>query len=69
LPFWNGSWPGWDNDSFEAALDELKNRLDLGDNTKHDPFLRDLLKENLTQEEDRVVWPAGNRSALVCWEV
>ena len=64
----DGSWPGWDHDSFEAALAELKNRLALGDNTEHDPFLKDLLKENLTREGDRVVWPAGNLSALVYWE-
>ncbi len=63
------SWPGWNNDSFEAALDELKNRLALGGNTEHDAFLIDLLKENLTRKGDRVVWPAGNRSALVYWEV
>ena len=65
----DGSWPGWDNDNFETALDELKNRLALGDNTDHDVFLTDLLKKNLTQREDKVVWPAGNRSALIYWEV
>jgi cyclopropane fatty-acyl-phospholipid synthase-like methyltransferase len=65
----DGSWPGWDNDNFEAALAELKNRLDLGEETKHDLFLTNLLKENLIYEKDRVVWPAGNRSALVYWEV
>lgn len=64
----DGSWPGWDHDSFQAALDELKNRLALGVSTEHDAFLTDLLKKNLTQKEDRVVWPAGNRSALVYWE-
>ena len=65
----DGSWPGWDNDSFDAALDELKNRLALGDNTEHDSFLIDLLEENLIREGNRVVWPVGNRSALVYWEV
>jgi 2-polyprenyl-3-methyl-5-hydroxy-6-metoxy-1,4-benzoquinol methylase len=65
----DGSWPGWKNDSLETALDELKNRLVLGDNTEHDSFLRDLLKKNLIQEHNQVTWPAGNRSALVYWEV
>ena len=65
----HGSWPGWDNDSFDAALDELKNRLALGESTEHDSFLINLLEKNLIRKDDRVVWPVGNRSALVYWEV
>lgn len=65
----DGSWPGWANDSFDDAIAEIKRRLDLADNDKHDGFLSDLLKQHLTIEGNKVIWPAGNRSALVYWEV
>jgi SAM-dependent methyltransferase len=65
----DGSWPAWTSDSFEAAMAEIKNRLDLSDNPEYDPFLQDLLEKNLTRENDKYVWPVGNRSALVYWEV
>ena len=65
----DGTWPGWANNSFEEALDEIKNRLGLADNDKYDAFLTELLEKNLTLEKGKYVWPAGNRSALVYWEV
>ncbi len=64
-----GSWQGWHNDSFETALDELKSRLDIVDDSSHDAFLTGLLEKNLIVEPDGVRWPAANRSALVYWEV
>lgn len=65
----DGSWPGWANDTFEQALEEMKSRMDLTDNNAYDGFLSDLLNANLTIKDDKVVWPSGNRSALVYWEV
>ncbi len=65
----DGTWPAWTNESVADALDDLKNRLDLTDSSSHDDFLLDLLKRNLIQKRDKVVWPFGNRSALVYWEV
>jgi SAM-dependent methyltransferase len=64
-----GNWPAFENDSFEDALAELKNRFNLVDNSKYDDFLIDLLEENLILKNDKYVWPEGNRSALVYWEV
>ena len=64
-----GTWPVWANDSFEAALAEVKNRLGLTGSSVHDDFLSALLKENLTVKAGKYVWPLGNRSALVYWEV
>jgi SAM-dependent methyltransferase len=64
-----GNWPLWKNDSFEEAFDELKNRFDVVNNSEHDAFLKDLLEEKLTIENGKYVWPLGNRSALVYWEV
>ena len=65
----DGTWPGWHNTSIEDALSELKNRLDLNESDAHDRFLKQLLEAHLIQEEDRVTWPSGNRSALLYWEV
>ena len=65
----DGSWPGWVNDSFEQALGELKNRLGIKDSLEYDDFFSDLLNKHLTQKENMVVWPPGNRSALVYWDV
>ncbi|MFA5905325.1 MAG: class I SAM-dependent methyltransferase [Desulfobacula sp.] len=64
-----GNWPGWANESFEEAFAEIKNRLGLTENTDYDGFLTDLLHKNLTIENGKYVWPIGNRSALVYWEV
>ncbi|MCD4718635.1 MAG: class I SAM-dependent methyltransferase [Desulfobacula sp.] len=65
----DGNWPSWTHDSFKEAFDELKNRLDLAGSLKYDGFLLDLLEKNLTLEQGKYVWPSGNRSALVYWEV
>ncbi|HKJ99222.1 MAG TPA: class I SAM-dependent methyltransferase [Desulfotignum sp.] len=66
----DGTWPAWTSDSFEAAMEETKNRLGLADNTSHDLFLWELLAKHLTRQNDgKYVWPKGNRSALVYWDV
>ena len=64
-----GNWPGWANESFEEAFTEIKNRLGVSENTEYDLFLTDLLNHNLSFENGKYIWPIGNRSALVYWEV
>lgn len=65
----HGTWPGWTSNSFEDALSEMKNRLGLSEDETYDPYLKDLLKANLKLENEKYVWPTGNRSALMYWEV
>ena len=63
------TWQSWHHPSIEAALEDVKNRLDVPDNDTHDAWLTELLSTHLTREEKGYVWPAGNRAALVYWEV
>jgi hypothetical protein len=66
----DGTWPAWTSDSFEAAMEDVKLRLDLEDTAEHDVFLWELLTKHLTRQPDgSYVWPAGNRSALLYWDV
>jgi precorrin-6B methylase 2 len=66
----DGTWPAWTSDSFDDAMEDIKTRLDLDGTTVHDVFLWDLLAKHLTKQPDgSYVWPAGNRSALVYWDV
>jgi len=62
-------WEPWLNSSMEEALSELKNRLAVHDTPEHDGFLKKLLDDHLIEKNDQVVWPVGNRSALVYWDV
>jgi len=64
-----GSWSAWTHESYAAALIDIKNRLDLADNSEYDDFLLDLLKKHLSFKDENLVWPNGNRSALVYWDV
>jgi len=61
-------WPPWENNSIDEALADLKNRLDIGENNKHDDFLKNLLSGALKENNGKFVWPTGNQSALVYWE-
>ncbi len=63
------SWEPWTNDSMDDALEDIKNRLDLTDTAAHDDYLLTLLKSELTEKDGKVVWPSGNSSALVYWDV
>jgi hypothetical protein len=66
----DGTWPAWTSDSFEAAMADIKIRLDLEDTAEHDVFLWELLARHLTRQPDgSYVWPAGNRSALLYWDI
>ncbi len=62
-------WEPWLNDSLEDALADMKNRLGVHDTDEHDNFFMSLLESKLTEKDGKFVWPVGNRSALVYWDV
>ncbi len=62
-------WEPWSNDSMEDALEEIKNRFGVHDTKEHDYFFMSLLEGQLTEQDGKFLWPVGNRSALVCWDV
>ncbi len=62
------TWKSWSNDSLEEALDEVKNRLGVRETDQYDDYLVSLLKAELTQKDGKLVWPAGNGSALMYWD-
>ena len=62
-------WQSWKHPSLEEALADVKNRLDISDTTDHDAWLTQLLEEQLIPKDGEYIWPAGNRAALIYWEV
>lgn len=62
-------WDPWTHESLDQALHEVKNRLNLEDDSPHDPFLRSLLEASLIEKDGRLVWPVGNRSGIIHWRV
>jgi SAM-dependent methyltransferase len=65
----SGLWQPWSHESLPAALAEVKRRLNLEDDDRHDAYLADLLKRRLTLKDGWHVWPREMRSALVYWDV
>jgi hypothetical protein len=63
-----GSWDDWTNPTLEAALADVKNKLSIGCTVDHDEFLMALLRQKLTFEDGRYVWPRGVHSALIYWK-
>ena len=61
-------WEPWRHDSFEAAMAETVSRFALAEGDSRIADLEQLLKENLIEQEDGVVWPPGARSAIVSWQ-
>jgi len=61
------SWQPWSHESLEAALEEVKRRLGLGGDDRHDARIRAILERRLVFEDGRYVWPAAMRTALVHW--
>jgi SAM-dependent methyltransferase len=61
-------WPGWTNEDFEEALEQIRLRFGLEKDSDHDPFLRALLKENLSEKDGMVQWPSEVRTGLVYWK-
>jgi SAM-dependent methyltransferase len=64
-----GLWKGWENDSLEEALADVKRRLGLKDNPSYDAILYRRLEEELTYVDGKYLWPQGIRSVLVYWDV
>jgi len=62
------TWKSWSNDSLEEALDEAKNRLGVRDSDQYDDYLVSLLQAELSQKDGKLIWPAGNGSALMYWD-
>jgi SAM-dependent methyltransferase len=63
------TWDPWVHDSVADALTELKRKLRLYDDPRHDAFLNDLLERRLIRTDGRFVWPCGTHAALVHWRV
>ena len=62
------AWGAWTNASLDEAFDETKSKLGLMGPSEHDSYLRGLLDEHLTYQDDKWVWPPSMRSALVYWD-
>jgi len=62
-----GMWPRWANQNFEEAFERIRARFGLENNTEHDQFLRELLKEHLKEKDGMITWPSELRSGLVYW--
>ncbi len=62
-----GLWKPWTNDSMDEAVSEAKCKLGLDGDDSHDPFIRKILLENLTEDKGKLSWPSGVCSALVYW--
>lgn len=62
-------WKTWSSDSLDAALEETKRRLSIQGSSRYDDFLLKLLTGGLTEEDGKLIWPPGNGSALIYWDV
>jgi len=62
-------WKQWRNQSLDEALQEMKGRLGLFDDSYFDQQLMNLLTANLINEGDEWIWPPEIRTALVWWDV
>ena len=65
----HNNWQPWRHPSLDAALVEVKQRLDVEGDDRYDAYLGDLLAKNLRPENDEYVWPSGVRSVLIYWHV
>jgi SAM-dependent methyltransferase len=62
------AWAPWQSATLEEALQKVKSRLALGDEARHDAFLKDLLERRLQPCDEGLRWPPGIRSALIYWQ-
>jgi SAM-dependent methyltransferase len=60
-------WEGWTSPSIEDALAEVKGKLGVADDDRHDAFFEALLRSRLVREGDVYHWPAAMRSALIAF--
>jgi len=62
-----GLWKPWTNTDLDEALADVKRRLGLAGDDRHDGPIEKILIDRLTWKDGRLVWPPGVRSALVYW--
>lgn len=62
-------WPPWTHDHFSDALQEFLSRLNVEEESKEAEDLQSLLESRLIYKEDKVIWPAEIRTALVYWDI
>jgi hypothetical protein len=66
----SGYWDPWSSASPQEAVAEVKDKLGLGEGPgEHDAFLNDMVRDSLTLQGDRYIWPRAIRSALIYWSV
>ena len=63
-----GLWEPWTNASLEEALADIKRRFALEEDSPHDDYLAEMLRQSLTCRDGTYTWPRGVRSALVYWK-
>lgn len=63
-----GLWPPRTSLSLEEALGRLKRHFGPVD-SRHDEYLKELLRRRLILREGQYIWPREVRSVLVYWEV
>lgn len=64
-----GRWKGWCSESLPDALQEMKTRLGVYEESQWDEAFLGLIRRYLQQEGSQWVWPSAMRTALVYWEV
>lgn len=62
-----GLWKPWTNTDMNEALADVKRKLGLVGDDRHDSSITEILNDRLTWENGRLVWPRGVCSALVYW--
>ena len=62
-------WDPWTSPSVQDALNEIKRRLCLMDDSRYDDYFLGLLKDTLSEENGQMVWPRETRSAMVYWDL
>lgn len=62
-----GTWKPWTHDSIDEAVADVKRKLGLCGDDSHDPYIRNVLRDNLTSNDEKISWPSGVCSALVYW--
>ena len=63
-----GLWPGWTNDSFDEALEEIRTRFGVAEGSEHDTYLRGLLEGCLKEIDGKITWPSEVRTGMLYWD-
>lgn len=62
-----GMWPEWINNSFDDALNRIRERFGLEKDSNHDQYLNYLLKRHLKEKGGKIYWPSEMRTGLLYW--